>query len=330
MQASSGVGRIDVHAHFLPDRYRAELAAAGHSRPAGMPAIPEWSVSRHLEMMDRFDIASSLLSISAPGLHFGDDAAARSLARHVNEEGARAVQAHPSRFGLFAALPLPDIDGALAELDHAFGALNADGVILETHFHGLYLGDERLDPVFAELDRRGACVLIHPTKPHCPCCQDPAALPPIGYPFPMIEFTFETARAVFKLLLTGTLARFPNVRFIVPHAGATVPVLSDRVAGFAPVIGLADPPGVPQFFEQLRGLYYDLAGFATPRQLQPLLSIADPKHLLYGSDWPYTPAALVGPLAQALDANPLLAGALHADAMRRNALALFPRFGATA
>ena len=325
MPRIAGTGRIDVHAHYLPERYRRELAAAGHSKPAGMPAIPSWSVGQHLEMMERHGIESSLLSISAPGLHFGDDAAARSLARHVNEEGASAVRAHPRRFGLFAALPLPDVDGALVELEHAFDVLQADGVVLETNFHGTYLGDAKLDPVFAELDRRGACVFIHPTNPHCACCQDPAALPPIGYPFPMLEFMFETTRAVFNLLLSGTLTRFPNLRIIVPHGGATVPVLADRVAGLAPALGLPQQLDVPRFFEQLKGLYFDLAGFPTPRQLLPLLELADRRRLLYGSDWPYTPDALVGALTKALDATPLLVDQIRADVMRENALALFPR-----
>ena len=123
----------------------------------------------HLEMMDRLGIASSVLSISAPGLHFGDDAAARDLARYCNDEGARAVHAHPRRFGLFASLPLPDVEGALKEITYAFDTLQADGVVLESNFHGVYLGDRRLEPVFAELDRRKARILLHPNDPYCPC-----------------------------------------------------------------------------------------------------------------------------------------------------------------
>src|SRR5690606_11451108 len=127
-------------------------------------------------------------SISAPGLHFGDDAAARGLARYVNEEGAKAMQAFPRRFGMFASLPLPEIDGSLKEIEYAFDVLKADGVVVQSNHNGVYLGDKRLDPVFAELDRRSARIFIHPTNPYCPCCsgQDPALLPPIGYPFPMI------------------------------------------------------------------------------------------------------------------------------------------------
>ena len=324
--------KIDVHAHFLPEKYRSSLADAGHSKPAGMPGIPAWSAAQHVDMMDRNGIATSILSISAPGLHFGDDAAARDLARYVNEQGTKAVQDYPNRFGMFASLPLPDIDGSLRELDYAFDELNADGVVVESNHNGVYLGDRRLDPVFSELNRRRATVFIHPTNPHCPCCQgripgsDPASLPPIGYPYPMLEFMFETTRAVFNLILSGTLAKYPDIKIIVPHAGATVPVLADRVAGLSPALGLPTKLDIPQFHQTLRGLYYDLAGFPLPRQLLPLLEIADPTRILYGSDWPYTPEPLVTALVRQLDDSPLLTKRLHEDFMRNNALALFPRF----
>jgi predicted TIM-barrel fold metal-dependent hydrolase len=319
-------GRIDVHAHFLPERYRSALVEAGHSKPSGMPGIPAWSADSALSMMDRLRIDSAILSISAPGLHFGDDAAARELARYTNEEGAKAVAAHPRRFGLFASLPLPDIDGSLAEIEYAFDTLDSDGVVVESNHHGVYLGDRKLDPVFDELNRRHAKVFIHPTNPHCACCQDPAALPPIGYPFPMLEFMFETTRAVFNLVLSGTLDRFPNLKIIVPHAGATIPVLADRVAGLAPALGLPKPLDPAHFHATLRRLYYDLAGFPLPRQIKPLLDLADAKHILYGSDWPYTPEALVADLAAKLDSSDLISPAMREDFMRGNALALFPRF----
>ena len=328
-QASASPRRIDVHSHYLPEKYRSALVAAGHAKPSGMPGIPTWSVEQQIAMMDRNGIEASILSISAPGLHFGDDAAARELARYCNDEGAKATQAYPKRFGMFASLPLPDVEGSLKELTYAFDELHADGVVLESNHNGVYLGDRRLDPVFAELNRRSAKIFIHPTNPHCPCCQgqDEASLPPIGYPFPMIEFMFETTRAVFNLILSGTLAKFPNVKIIVPHAGATIPVLADRVAGLSPALGLPQQLDVPRFYESLRGMYYDLAGFPLPRQLKPLLEIADPKHIMYGSDWPYTPEPLVAALAATLDTSPLLTDGLRQDFMRNNALALFPKFG---
>jgi 6-methylsalicylate decarboxylase len=316
--------RIDVHAHYLTDRYRQAAEAAGHARPDGMPGLPRWSVQAALGMMDRFHIEAAILSVSSPGVHFGDNAAARALARSVNEEGARAVSDHPRRFGLFASLPLPDVDGALEELAYALDVLKADGVVLETNYHGVYLGDDRLHPILAELDRRGATIFIHPTSPDCPCCQDMS----LGYPRPMIEFLFETTRAVTNLILRGALDRFANLRIIVPHAGATLPVVADRITGLSPALGLSRPLDTEHFFATLRGLYYDLAGFPVPRQLGALLQIADPKHLFYGSDYPFTPLPVIEKLSENLTAITLFDNSTLGDVLRENALNLFPRFRA--
>ncbi|WP_157160293.1 amidohydrolase family protein [Cupriavidus sp. BIS7] len=323
--ATGAMGRIDVHAHYIPPEYRAALEAAGHSKPSGMPAIPPWSAAGHVGMMDSLGIATAMLSISAPGLHFGDDAAARRLARHCNDEGAKAVRAHPGRFGLFAALPLPDVAGSLAELAHAFDTLHADGVVMESNYHGIYLGDARLDPVFAELNRRKATVFIHPTDPYCPCCQgqESAVLPPLGYPYPMIEFIFDTTRAVFNLILSGTLEKYPDVKIIVPHAGAAVPVLTARVGAIGTLLKLGrNRAGVDA---AIRKLYYDLAGAPEPVALSALLQVADPTRVLYGSDYPFTPAPVAADLAAVLDGSPHIPPNLRGAFMRDNALALFPR-----
>jgi predicted TIM-barrel fold metal-dependent hydrolase len=313
--------RIDVHAHYLPDFYREAAIAAGHEHPDGMPGLPLWDPGMAVEMMDRLSIRTAMLSISSPGVHFGDDAAARSLARRVNEAGGRAAADHPGRFGLFASLPLPDVDGALAEAAYAFDVLKADGVAVETNHHGVYLGDPRFDPIFAELDRRRAVVFMHPTSPHCPCCQGVGP----AWPRPMLEFMFETTRAVTNLILTGTLDRFPNIRLIVPHAGAALPVLADRVVGLAPALQLPDPVEPDHVFATLRRLHYDLAGFPLPRLLPALLQIADPGRILYGSDWPFTPLPIVTRLAQEQDATPLFDDATRRRVLHDNAVVLFPR-----
>ncbi len=312
---------IDVHAHYLPAGYRQAAAAAGHEHPDGMPGLPRWDTGAALGMMDGLNIRTAMLSISSPGVHFGDDGAARKLAREVNEEGAKAVSDHPGRFGLFASLPLPDIDGALAEATYAFDTLKADGVAVETNHHGMYMGDRRLDPLFAELNRRRAVVFMHPTSPTCPCCQTLS----LGYPRPMIEFMFETTRAVTNLLLTGTLDRFPDIRLIVPHAGAAVPVLADRVVGLSPAIGLTNPVDPDRFYATLQRLYYDLAGYPLPRLAPALLQIADPGRIFYGSDWPFTPLPIVTRLAGEMDRTALFDDATRRRVLHDNAVALFPR-----
>jgi predicted TIM-barrel fold metal-dependent hydrolase len=322
--------RIDVHAHYLPDAYRRAGLAAGIARPDGMPAWPAWDASTALAAMDRLGVASAVLSVSSPGVDFGNDAAARSLARAVNEAGAETVALHPARFGLFASLPLPDIGAALAEVEYALDTLHADGVVLLTNYRGIYLGDPRFDALFAELDRRQAVAFIHPTGPYCPACSGPSRPggidhPQLGYPLPLIEFMFETTRAVTHLVFSGTLDRYPRIRFIVPHAGAAVPVLSDRIAGMIPALGLPNAPTPDHVSALLRGLYYDLAGYAIPKMLPSLLAVADPKRILYGSDWPFTPEAVVAKLSKLIDSTPLLDGETRSLILRANAEALLPR-----
>jgi len=313
--------RIDVHAHFLPTGYRAAAAAAGHEHPDGMPGLPRWDTGMAVDMMDKLNIRAAMLSISSPGVHFGDDGAARKLAREVNEGAAKAMSDHPGRFGLFAALPLPDMDGAIAEATYALDTLGADGVGVETNHHGIYMGDPRFDPLFAELNRRKAVVFMHPTSPTCPCCQTLS----LGYPRPMIEFMFETTRAVTNLLLTGTLDRFPDIRLIVPHAGAAVPVVADRVVGLSPALNLPNPVDPDRFFATLRRLYYDLAGYPLPRLAPALMGIADAGRVFYGSDWPFTPMPIVTRMSAELDSTPVFDDATRRGILHDNALALFPR-----
>lgn len=281
----SAAGRIDVHAHYVPDGYRAAAVAAGHGAPDGFPALPAWSATEHVAAMDRLGIAASLLSISSPGVHFGDDAAARALAREVNEEGRRAVRTHPGRFGLLAALPLPDVDGTLAEIAHCYDRLDVDGVTLLTNAGGTYLGDPGFAPVFAELDRRRARVVLHPTSPAC------WERTSFGRPRPMIEFLFDTTRAVVDLVLTGTVARHPNIEFVVPHAGAVLPTIAQRVGAFRLLLTDVDPQA--DVARDLARLHYDLAGAPGPHQLDALLALTVAHHLHFGSDYPFTPEFVV-------------------------------------
>lgn len=181
------------------------------------------------------------------------------LAREVNEDAARLVAGHPERFGFFASLPLPDVDGALAEIAFAVDDLGADGVVLMTNTGGTYLGDRRLEPVFAELDRRGVVVFLHPTSP---VCWEQSAL---GRPRPMVEYIFDTARTVTDLLMSNVLVRHPDLSVIVPHCGGALPVLADRVNEFmTQFLGAQEPGRTSDAVAQLRRLHYDIAGSAFP------------------------------------------------------------------
>ena len=218
---------VDVHAHYLPRRYREALERAGIKHPDGFPFVPKWSPDLALALMDEVGIGYALLSISSPGFSFASGEQRTGLVWAVNEDGAAAVRSHPHRLGLLASLPLPNVDAALEEIEHASDVLHVAGFLLMTNYDGVYLGDERLEPVMEELARRDAVVALHPTSP--PGVEAVA----LGRPSPMIEFIFDTTRVVTNLILSGALERHERLSVIVPHVGSALPSLADRVSAFA-------------------------------------------------------------------------------------------------
>ncbi|GAB3571005.1 amidohydrolase family protein [Amycolatopsis endophytica] len=291
---TAGGELVDVHSHFVTDHYRTEAQQAGHALPDGMPAWPEWSADRQLELMDTHGIRTAVLSTSSPGVHFGDDRAAARLARHVNDTAAELERDHPGRFRQFASLPLPDVPAALAEAERALEELGAAGFTVESNIAGTYLGDPRFEPLLTQLNDRGAAVFIHPTSP--PCWE---AVSP-DRPRPMLEFPFDTTRAVADLLLRGTLVRYPGIRFVIPHCGGTLPLLADRIELFRTAfMSTTDQPSTR---EQLSRLWYDLAGTPFPAQAPALVELVGTDRLLYGSDFCFTPPPAVAGQVASLDA----------------------------
>ncbi len=292
--ASSGPGSdqfVDVHSHFVTDRYVAAAIAAGHITPDGMPGWPSWNVGEHLELMDSAGISKSILSISSPGVHFGNDADARALARELNEFSANVVGTHPTRFGHFASLPLPDVNGAIAEAVHALDNLNADGVTMLSNSAGIYLGDDVLIPLLTELDRRGATVFVHPTSPPG---QEAISL---KRPRPLIEFLFDSARTIVDLIMTDRLEQFPNINWIVTHGGGVLPLVADRVDLFKRLFGGNDIPAQTL----LSRLWFDIAGTPFPRQAPALVDLVGTEQILYGSDYCFTPPPAVAAQVQSID-----------------------------
>ncbi|MFF3573236.1 amidohydrolase family protein [Nocardia jiangxiensis] len=306
--------RIDVHQHILPPSYRRTLI---DRNPEGWP-LPEWSPGSAIAAMDENEITTGVLSISAPGTHFGDDARARETARAGNEFTAELVKDRPDRFGLFASLPLPDVDGALAEVAYAFDTLNADGVTLMTNAGGRYLGDPAFEPLWAELDARAAVVFVHPTESELP------ALP--GIVAPIVDFPFDTTRTAVQMATSRVLSRHPRVKVILSHAGGALPFLAYRIALTAPLIGDGSDP--EEILAELRRFYLDTALATSPTSLPALREFADPTHILYGSDGPFAPATSVARNDEYLDHyDAWPEGGLHAI-NRGNAETLFPRLAA--
>ncbi|MEV4141037.1 amidohydrolase family protein [Dactylosporangium sp. NPDC049742] len=285
---------VDVHSHFVTPEYVEAATRAGHVHPEGMPRWATWSVPEHLAMMDEAGIARAVLSVSSPGTHFGNDAAARALARSLNRFSAGVVERFPDRFGHFAALPMPDVAGALAEATYALDELGAAGVAVLSNAHGVYPGDPRYAELYAELDRRGAIVFVHPVSP--PNWERVSG----GRPRPMLEFIFDSARAAADLVLSGTVHRHRNIRWVFSHSGGALPVLAERLELFRGLLP-EQVPG-PAVDEQLAGFWYDIAGTPFPHAAPALARAFGDDRVLYGSDYCWTPAA--GALAQARTVDP--------------------------
>ena len=211
---------VDIHHHMLPDFFWQATNEGDH--PVGGIAPPPWSRASALSFLDDAGIDVAVTSISTPGVHTGDDTAARALARRCNELAADMIRDRPDRFGGFACLPLPDVDGALAELAYALDDLRLDGVVLFSNARGTYLGDPRFTPLFDELQRRAAVVFVHPNP-----SPDPSAHAP-GLPDSLIDYPADTTRAIARLHYSNTFARTPDVKYVFAHAGGTVPYLAGR------------------------------------------------------------------------------------------------------
>jgi predicted TIM-barrel fold metal-dependent hydrolase len=311
----TGLARIDVHHHILPPRYTSWLRAHG-IHDAGGRALPDWSAEATLAMMDDREIAKAIVSVSAPGVQLDpekrDDAAARAMARELNEFSARVVADHRGRFGFFATLSLPDVEGSLTEAEYALDELAASGVILLANTHGEYLGAPGHEPLFAELNRRGAVIFVHPAELPGP------AMP--GVPPFAADFLLDTTRAAYRLVQNGMPRRFPDLKIILSHAGGFVPYASHRLC-----LGLlAEGKGqLPELLEDFRSFYFDTALSSTPAALPSLLAFAKPGHVLFGSDWPFAPAQVVSYFTSQLDTYGGLDSEGHAAIDRTNARALF-------
>lgn len=271
---------VDFHAHFVTDDYVAAARQAGHDVPDHMPRWPSWSPEEHLALMDEVGIQRSMLSISSPGIRFGDDELTRDVARLVNDAGISAARRHPDRFGLFASLPFPDIDGTLAEIERLHESAGVTGYSVMSNADGVYLGDPRYEPVWQALDRRRAILFVHPTAP------PNAGLVSLGRPEPMIEYLFDSARSFIDLIFAGVLLRYPEVRFIATHSGGVLPLLTERAERFrGSSVGYGDGRPEESVRVQLSRLWFDCAVLPLPSGLPTLASIVGTERLVLGTDF---------------------------------------------
>lgn len=277
-------GVIDVHCHNILPSFLEVLESHDALLDEGFP-LPKWDVESHLAFMEEAGIETSVLTMPAPQPWFGDVAESKKAVREYNEQCARLKKEYPGKFRFCAALPLPDVDAAIEEAGYALDSLGADGIKLATNVRGQYLGDEALEPLMKVLDERKAVIIIHPHKPS-PVNEGMMAQVPLA----IYEYPAETTRTIVNLLAHNTLARYPNVKMVVPHCGSFLPLAIPRMKAVLPAIIAKNLMEPVDFEANLSRLYYDLAGAASPEAIRTMLTITTPDHIMYGSDYPYQPA----------------------------------------
>jgi predicted TIM-barrel fold metal-dependent hydrolase len=312
--------RIDVHQHFVSPDYLATLTARNTVAP--VPGLANWkgySPARAVESLDRLGIAAAMMSITAPGVWFGDAQEARKLARELNEYGAaQLVGAYKGRFGLFAILPLPDIDGSLREIEYAFDTLKADGVGLLSSYGNQWLGDAAFLPVFQELERRRVVVYVHPTD--AACCPNMVR----GVAAQMLEYPTDTTRTIVSLIVGGTASKTPNVRYVFSHAGGTLMAVAGRFLGAqADAASLAKPAEPDSRLHHLRRFYYDTAGAANAVNMQAMKTLVSTTQIVFGTDAPFFDGAPIIAGLRNSGFTPAEIGAIE----RENLVKVLPRFG---
>jgi 6-methylsalicylate decarboxylase len=301
--------RIDVHHHVVPPKY------ADDSLPIKLPDAEE-----QLSSMDSWNIRAAVTSLT-PRVLLKNLNRLRVVARDCNEFQARRVRDHAARFGAFALLPLPDVDGALEEIAYALDVLRLDGIGLFSSVTDRYLGDPEFDPIFDELNRRGAVVFIHPT--HCEAPEHTRLHAP---PF-VVEYVFDTTRALVNLIYTGTLRRCPKIRFIVAHGGGTLPFLAQRIAMMEGHRGAKNVTGV---LPALQSLHYEIASTTSAYALRSLQELVRPTNILWGSDLPFVYGDRLRDEIEHWEGYAGFDSIGRAAIEAENAQRLFPRFGADA
>ena len=280
VETGAAARRIDVHHHIAPPAYSAALKAMmrGHA---------PWSVEKSLEDMDKSGIATAITSLINPGLQAwpSDVPGARKIARESNEYAARLARDHPGRFGSFASIPFPDIEGCMREIEYAFDTLKADGIYLWTSYDGKLLGDPAFFPILEELNRRKAVVYTHPATPAC--CAN--VMPWIS--INAIEGPVDTTRTMISLVFQGGAARYPDIRWIFSHSGGVTPFLLSRFERHM-IDGKDAKEKAPNGpLHELRKFYYDTAQGNHPGALAALTKLAPISQILYGTDFPFRDGA---------------------------------------
>ena len=272
---------IDVHHHFYPPAYVQMQKTYQGARIA--PAIVNWTVAQSIEQMDKNGVRTALISLaSTPGVWFGGTPEqAGKTVRICHDYAAEMQRDYPGRFGIFAPLSMLDTDATLKEIEYAFDSLKADGINLQTNYGDKWLGDPLYKPVLEELNRRKAVVFVHPLAAACCGRLSVGAFPAV------IEVPHDTTRTITSLLLSGSLARYRDIKWIFSHGGGTIPMLAGRIEGFYGHNRKAKEFAPDGILNEFARLYYDTANVTSAPAMAALLKLVSASQITYGTDYPY-------------------------------------------
>ena len=276
--------KIDTHVHIVPTAYSEGMNKHLGGNPDRYP-VPEWSVERHLAFMDRLNIAGAAISVSSPHINFSTPEYARDLARQLNEEAAAIAGRHPGKFAVMASLPLANVEDTIQEINYCCNELDVAGFTLPTNTGGKYITSGFFEPVWEALNANGTIITIHPNKPTAVPEEVAAKLP-----MPIMEFFFDSTRVVTDFMLNDYTGKYSNITFLIPHCGAMMPYIADRLEFVTPVLekmgSVEQGFNAKQIYKQF---YFDVAGNSADHQLADALDLADLSHFSYGTDYPFTP-----------------------------------------
>ncbi len=263
----------DMHHHINPKIYEDELRKLGIDKVNGLNH-PKWSEKMMLKWMKELGMERVIMSISTPGVHFGDDFHSRKLCRKLNEYMASLVGKYPNKVGAFAVVPLPDVEGAIEELKYALDVLKLDGIGLLSNMNFNYLGNREFKKFYEEANKRNVTIYVHPTTPE------------IAMKYYLLNFTYffrlDTTRSIIDFMRSGYHREFPNIKFLLSHGGGVLPAI------FPTLIKTLkeENPNIEAEFEQWKPqLFADTATISYPDEMLPAtFNFFGDKHIVFGSD----------------------------------------------
>jgi aminocarboxymuconate-semialdehyde decarboxylase len=279
--------RVDVHCHYYPRQYVDRLEGLGRAVRRMTNAVPGFSfdvsIDRQLELLAAAGIDAQVLSVGNQPPYVVDQDQAVTTARLANDLYADLCSQHRGRFYAFGAVPLPHVDAALVELERALDSLGCVGIGLGSSVLEQPLDDPAFDGVFAELDRRGTLVFIHPVG-----AGGGLNSADFGLTW-MLGSRFEDTIAAARLILSGLTLRYPRIRFIIPHLGGTLPLFLQRMDNVAERQDWQRLSSELKPSDLLRRMWFDSVN-EYPAALRCACEAFGVDRLLLGTDWPFLPS----------------------------------------